>query len=88
MPHPKNRLKLTGDTHPPEVEYDLLDEDDETDEPRYEPQSVSRRFNESAGIDLTSNSAAMRRPASAAIPYRAIFLTLATVYVLGKLLRR
>lgn len=32
MPHPKNRLKLTGDTHPPEVEFDLdLDlEDRET----------------------------------------------------------
>ena len=23
MPHPKNRMKLTGDTHPPEVEWDL-----------------------------------------------------------------
>ena len=29
MPHPKNHMKLTGDTHPPEVEYDLdLDADD------------------------------------------------------------
>jgi hypothetical protein len=23
MPHPKNHVKLTGDTHPPEVEFDL-----------------------------------------------------------------
>lgn len=23
MPSPRNRIKLTGDTHPPEVEYDL-----------------------------------------------------------------
>lgn len=31
MPHPKNHLKLTGDTHPPEVEFDLdtrLDDED------------------------------------------------------------
>jgi hypothetical protein len=32
MPHTKNRMKLRGDIHPPEVEYDLstnLDDDDE-----------------------------------------------------------
>lgn len=32
MPHPRNRMKLTGDIHPPEVEYDLstsLDTDDD-----------------------------------------------------------
>ena len=23
MPHPKNHMKLTGDIHPPEVEFDL-----------------------------------------------------------------
>jgi hypothetical protein len=28
MRSPKNRLKLTGDTHPPEVEFDLGGEED------------------------------------------------------------
>ena len=31
MPHPKNHMKLTGDIHPPEVEFDL-DADFEDDE--------------------------------------------------------
>lgn len=32
MPHPKNRLKLTGDTHLPDVGLDLnLDDDDQMD---------------------------------------------------------
>ena len=29
MPHPRKNLKLTGDTHPPEVEDDLGEEDAE-----------------------------------------------------------
>lgn len=28
MPHPKNRLKLTGDTHLPDPRFDTLPEDD------------------------------------------------------------
>lgn len=33
MPHPKNRLKLTGDTHAPEVAYeDLREADDDTED--------------------------------------------------------
>ena len=87
MPHPKNRLKLTGDTHLPDVDDDLLDADDEAYESPADTQSFTRRFDDRPGFDLASN-ATMRRPAPTTIPYRAIFLTLATVYVLGKLLRR
>jgi hypothetical protein len=32
MPHPKNHMKLTGDTHPPEVEYEQVVEDDALDD--------------------------------------------------------
>jgi len=38
MPHPKNRLKRTGDTHPPEVENDLGREPE--NEPAAEPPTV------------------------------------------------
>jgi hypothetical protein len=32
MPHPKNHMKLTGDTHPPELEYEQAVEDDAFDD--------------------------------------------------------
>ena len=86
MPHPKNRLKLTGDTHPPEVEYDL-GENDELFEPEADTRSQMRRFDDQSGIDVSQGSAVMRR-AGPPIPYKAIALTLAAVYVIGKLLRR
>lgn len=51
MPHPKNHLKLTGDTHPPEVEFDLdldLEDEDTADsssapQPAMEQGSAPRR---------------------------------------------
>jgi hypothetical protein len=32
MPHRKNHMKLTGDTHPPEVEYEQVVDDDALDD--------------------------------------------------------
>ena len=86
MPHPKNRLKLTGDTHPPEVEYDL-GENDELFEPEPDTRSRTRRFDDQAGIDVSRGAAVLHR-ATPPIPYKAIALTLAAIYVIGKLLRR
>ncbi|MDB5900076.1 MAG: hypothetical protein JWP41_3678 [Ramlibacter sp.] len=43
MPHPKNRLKLTGDTHPPELEYDLAPDSDDTDADTTVASAVARR---------------------------------------------
>jgi hypothetical protein len=34
MPHPKNHMKLRGDIHPPEVEYDMAMSFDDAGEPR------------------------------------------------------
>ena len=88
MPHPKNRLKLTGDTHPPEVEYDLLDADDEPLEPEQNVRSFTRRYDDQPGMQLSPRPSLVMRRATPAIPFKAIALTLATAYVLGRLLRR
>jgi hypothetical protein len=84
MPHRRNRLKLTGDTHPPEVELDLGSEDDEQFEA--EPEvSTPARFASRPGLISSPASAPRRQPAP--IPYRTIGLTLLGVFVIARLLR-
>lgn len=87
MPHPKNRLKLTGDTHPPEVEYDL-GANDEPFEPQADTRFVTGGFVDQPDIHRSPSGAAMLRQAPGPIPFRAIALTLAAVFVMGRLLRR
>ena len=86
MPNRKTRLKLTGDTHPPEVEH-YADADDEPFEPQADTRAFTRRFADQPGINPSPGAYAMRRPAPAPIPYRQIAMTLAAVYVIAKLLR-
>lgn len=79
MPSPKNRIKATGDTHPPEVEYDLSRFDDadlrldEKDEPQYRPPVV---FAQPAPARVQS------------LPLMPIGLGLLGLYLVAKLLRR
>lgn len=84
MPHPKNHLKLTGDTHPPEVEYD-----DYGDEPgEAQPQRPERLATAAVtGIDFELRQGS---PANVirASPLKAIAIALALGFVVAKLVGR
>ena len=86
MPHHRNIYKLTGDTHPPEVEDDLYMDDDEDEsgmmgslrEPtlRMQPASAVEAISEQARDEV-------RRQ-----PLVAMALAVAAGFVVMKLLRR
>jgi hypothetical protein len=90
MPSPRNRIKLTGDTHPPEVEYDLgadegplgfndadLQPDEET--PRASaPQAQARPLPRARGTLAAAREQVRSRPVA----------TLVGAFVLGMLLAR
>ena len=83
MPHRNNRLKMTGDTHPPEVEYDLDLDDDEPLAQEGAGTGVMRMDDANLqGIE----SAARQRVASS--PLKTIAITLAVGWLLMKLVRR
>ena len=84
MHHRKTRLKLTGDTHPPEVEADLGDEDEAQVESETEGRTPAR-FAGRAGLNPSPASLPRRQPAP--IPFKAIGLTLLGVFVIARLLR-
>lgn len=84
MRHQQNRLKLTGDTHPPEVEDAMDNEDIAQAEPEVEDRTPAR-FAGRAGLNPSPASLPRQRPAP--IPFKAIGLTLLGVFVVARLLR-
>lgn len=94
MPSPKNRIKLTGDTHPPEVEFDL-GADDEALEPIHPDDEPSRVYADgwvpqedgpANGARQDAGAAALRH--RSAPPWMAIGAVLAVGFVVARLLRR
>lgn len=97
MPHPKNRLKLTGDTHAPEVAYDM---DDERDDPAvryadgYEPPRDRREASDEDAPD-SGTAAAQPQPDHLEAareqvkrsPIKMIGIALAVGFVLARVLR-
>jgi hypothetical protein len=84
MPHRNNGIKMTGDTHPPEVEYDLSLDDGEplTQDVQGRPGAAVARTNDA---NLQGYASAMRMQAPS---LKTIGITLAVGYLLMKLLRR
>ena len=86
MPHRRNFIKLTGDTHPPEVAEDLY-LDDFDDEPgsgrQAQPRSVS--YEAPSALQAVSEQARdeVRRQ-----PLLAMAVAIAAGFLLMKLLRR
>ena len=87
MPHRRNVIKLTGDTHPPEVADDLYEDDfDEELRSGYEARPVM-----ASGREAPSAMQAVSEQARDEVrrqPLLAMGLALAAGFVLMKLLRR
>jgi hypothetical protein len=99
MPHPKNHMKLTGDTHPPELDFDSADADNKLDAPAPEDDAEARVYADGwvPRQATPTNDEARAAWAStvttsgfqpAAVPWKAIGLSVAVLWLMGKLLRR
>ncbi|GAB3763743.1 hypothetical protein GCM10028796_17800 [Ramlibacter monticola] len=101
MPHPKNRLKLTGDTHLPDI-GDLLERAD-ADEPAVlefdaEPRVYADGWAPSGAEALPAEEQALPEPVTqveravekrmAATPWLAVGGALAFGFLVAKMLRR
>jgi hypothetical protein len=93
MPHPKNHMKLTGDTHPPEVGYDLDELDDRPSRYHdgYEPLQATAQEDEDrdeprSGATGADGMAAARAKVAAS-PLKMVAVALAVGFVLARLFR-
>ena len=86
MPHRNNGIKMSGDIHPPEVEYDLSLDDDEplTQDVQGRPGTAVMRTDDANLQGFETGP----RQRMASTPLKTIGITLAVGYLLMKLLRR
>jgi hypothetical protein len=93
MPHHKNHMKLTGDTHPPEVE-DLVEDtrivaaEDDGQARVYADGYVPRAELEQSDASLAAGAVDELGRKTARSPWMMLGMTLAAGFVLAKLLRR
>jgi hypothetical protein len=89
MPHSKKLMKQTGDTHPPEVEFDLGRDRDRDDEPELGADDGAQARVYADGYVPAPEPAAGSLPQPSVKPsWMMLGAVLAAGFVLARLLRR
>lgn len=96
MPHPRKHLKLTGDTHPPELDYGFDDEVDEEEDregdepaPRLQPPRAGaiRRIRRAPAGATLQHPAARPQQRAGSRPWLILGAAAALGFVLYRALR-
>lgn len=86
MPSPKNRMKSTGDTHLPEVEYEAPSRSDDA---ALQMESADEAEDEQPAMNFEPrDTVAAMEDAARSNPLLALGVVLAAGYLFAKLLRR